>query len=116
MHARFLALALFGLATLLAAPTPAWTDLLGTSEEDRLLMETNPVLDRVGRENPAALGPILEKLRELTASARRVYSEDDLDPEDRAILDSNPAIEEIYRESPEAALDLLRLIREAVAN
>ena len=116
MHARLLALALFGLAAILAAPTPAWTDLLGTSEEDRSLMEANPVLDRIGRENPAALGPILEKLRELAASARRAHSADDLGPEDRAVLDNNPAIGEIYRESPEAALDLLRLIREAVAN
>lgn len=116
MHARVLAPALLGLAALLAAHAPASADLLGTSEGDRSLLEANPVLERIGRENPAALGPVLEKLRELTASARRAHAEDDLDPKDRAILDANPAIEEIYRESPEAALDLLRLIREAVAN
>lgn len=116
MHARLLALALLGLAALLAAPTPASADLLGTNEEGRSLLAANPVLERIGRENPAALGPIIEKLRELAASARRAHAEDGLDPKDRAILDANPAIEEIYRESPEAALDLLRLIRAAVAN
>jgi hypothetical protein len=113
---RRLTVALFALATLLAMPAPGWTDLLGTSAADHSLIEANPGLERIGRENPAALAPVLEKLREITASVRRVQAGDDLDPKDRDILDTNPAIEEIYRASPEAALDLLRLIREAVAN
>ena len=84
-----------------------------TLEQTRLLAE-NPILAELRRENPEALGPILEDLEQLTGQTRKGLPHDRLDPVDRGILETNPSLELVFRESPEAALDLIRLIREAV--
>ena len=87
-------------------------------ESDDAIIEANPLLQRLQRENPELLREALERLRTPVpaTSSRRTLERDAPKPEteaDRAILDENPAFASLYRESAEAALDLLRLIREA---
>lgn len=79
------------------------------------LIEANPVLERIARERPEALGPILDRLR-APRPGSRVLAQDRAEAPDGAqggLLAENPALADYYRDSPEAALDLLRLIREA---
>ena len=96
---------------------------VGTGAADRLesddaIIEANPVLQRLRRENPELLREVLERLRTAVParSRRRALGGELPAPAteaDRQILDENPAFADLYRESAEAALDLLRLIREA---
>ena len=101
------------LAALISQAAPA--DLVGREAGDRALLEANPVLERIARERPEALGPILERIR--TPSPRHgPVAAAPSEPPDRAqdgLLAENPALADYLRSSPEAALDLLRLIREA---
>ena len=90
-------------------------DLVGRDAPQRTLIEANPVLERIARERPEALGPILDRLR-APGSGSRARAPDRAEAPDGAhggILAENPALADYYRDSPEAALDLLRLIREA---
>ena len=103
------------LAALFSQAAPA--DLVGREAADRALLEANPVLERIAREHPEALGPILDRLRAPVPPSRRgPVAAKPSDPPDRAqdgLLAENPALADYLRSSPEAALDLLRLIREA---
>ena len=102
------------LAALISQAAPA--DLVGREAGDRALLEANPVLERIARERPEALGPILERLRAPAPSPRHGPAAAPSEPPDRAqdgLLAENPALADYVRSSPEAALDLLRLIREA---
>ena len=103
------------LAALISQAAPA--DLVGREAGDRALLEANPVLERIARERPEALGPILERLRAPAPSPRHgPAAAAPSEPPDRAqdgLLAENPALADYVRSSPEAALDLLRLIREA---
>ena len=104
-----------GLLAALASPA----DLVGGEAADRALLEANPVLERIARERPEALGPILDRLRAPATSSSPRHgpaAAKPSEPPDRAqdaLLAENPALADYYRSSPEAALDLLRLIREA---
>ena len=104
----------------------AAADLIGTVEDreaadprsDDAIVEANPVLQRLGTENPELLRDALERLRAPASvrSRRRSLAREVLEQESeafRATLDENPDLARYYRESPEAALDLLHLIREA---
>ena len=104
----------------------AAADLIGTVEDreaadrrsDDAIVEANPVLQRLGTENPELLRDALERLRAPASvpSRRRSLAREALEQESeafRATLDENPDLARYYRESPEAALDLLHLIREA---
>jgi len=104
----------------------AAADLVGHAEvraavagkSDEELIGTNPVLERLGRESPALLGEVLERLRSPVPepSYRRSLVQDQpkpATPAETAVLAENPDLSQYHRESPEAALDLLRLIREA---
>ena len=109
------------LAAFVSHAAPA--DLVGLGAPERALLEANPILERIARERPEALGEILDRLNAPERSHRRgLETLDDTgdpgdtgDPDDAesGILDQNPDLADFYRESPEAALDLLRLIREA---
>ena len=112
------------LAVLASHAAPA--DLGGRSEThttvadamEQALIEANPILERIARERPEALGEILDRLRAPESSHRRSLEalDDTGDPEGAehdGILAENPALADYHRDSPEAALDLLRLIREA---
>ena len=103
------------LAALASHGAPA--DLVGRDAADRALLEANPVLERIARERPDALGEILDRLRAPAPSTRRSREEaEPAEPPDGALdglLAENPALADYYRSSPEAALDLLQLIREA---
>ena len=103
------------LAALFSQAAPA--DLVGREAADHALLEANPVLERIARERPEALGPILDRLRAPAPSSRRgPVAETPSEPPDRAqdgLLAENPALADYVRSSPEAALDLLHLIREA---
>ena len=105
------------LAALVSHAAPA--DLVGRdAPEQALLIEANPVLERIARERPEALGPILDRLRAPRPSLRRNRSPapgraEAPDGALGSLLAKNPALADYYRDSPEAALDLLRLIREA---
>ena len=101
----------------------AAADLVGQAEvraavagkSDEELIGANPILGRLGRESPALLDEVLERLRtpapELSYS--RSLAQDPPKPAEAAVLAENPDLSQYHRESPEAALDLLRLIREA---
>lgn len=104
----------------------AAADLIGHAEiraavagkSDEALIAANPVLERLGRESPALLGEVLERLRSPVPepSYRRSLVQDQpkpATPAETAVLAENPDLSQYHRESPEAALDLLRLIREA---
>ena len=105
----------------------AAADLIGTVEDreapadrrsDDAIVEANPVLQRLGTENPELLRDALERLRAPASvrSRRRSFAREALEQQSeafRATLDENPDLARYYRESPEAALDLLHLIREA---
>ena len=87
-------------------------------ESDDAIIEANPVLQRLRRENPELLGKVLERLRAAVPAKSRGRAlggnvSGPATEADREILDENPAFADLYRESAEAALDLLRLIREA---
>lgn len=87
-------------------------------ESDDAIIEANPALQRLRRENPELLREVLERLRATVPakSSRRALGGNLPGPAtdaDREILEENPAFADLYRESAEAALDLLRLIREA---
>ena len=103
------------LAALAAHGAPA--DLVGRDAAERALLEANPILERIARERPDALGEILERLRAPRPAHRRSReAEEPAGPPDAAqdaLLAENPALADYYRGSPEAALDLLQLIREA---
>ena len=105
------------LAALVSQAAPA--DLVGREAADRALLEANPVLERIARERPEALGPILDRLRAPVPSSRRgPVATKPSEPPDRAqdgILAENPALADHFRSSPEAALDLLRLIPQSDA-
>ena len=101
------------LAALAAHAAPA--DLVGREAADHALLEANPVLERIARERPEALGPILDRLR-APALRHGAAAAKPPEPPDRAqdaLLAENPALADYLRSSPEAALDLLHLIREA---
>ena len=86
----------------------------GKSED--ALIAANPVLERLGRENPTLLREVIDRLRSPVRSHRRTLTYDAPRPAtdaENTILTENPDLAVFYRESPEAALDLLRLIREA---
>ena len=104
----------------------AAADLVGHTEiraavagkSDEALIAANPVLERLGRESPALLREVLERLRSPVPepSYRRSLAQDQpkpATPAETAVLAENPDLSQYHRESPEAALDLLRLIREA---
>ena len=103
------------LAAIFSQAAPA--DLVGREAADRALLEANPVLERIARERPEALGPILDRLRAPASPSRRgPAAAKPSEPPGRAqdaLLAENPALADYLRGSPEAALDLLRLIREA---
>ena len=103
------------LAALVSQAAPA--DLVGREAADHALLEANPVLERIARERPEALGPILDRLRAPAPAPRHgPAAAKPPEPPDRAqdaLLAENPALADYLRSSPEAALDLLRLIREA---
>lgn len=89
-----------------------------SGKSDAELVGANPVLERLGRESPALLAEVLERLRAPAPepSYRRGLVRDHPKPAtqaETAVLAENPDLSEYHRESPEAALDLLRLIREA---
>ena len=101
----------------------AVADLVGQAEvraavagkSDEELIDANPVLERLGRESPALLDEVLERLRAPAPepSYSRSLVQDPPKPAEAAVLAENPDLSRYHRESPEAALDLLRLIREA---
>ena len=104
------------LAAFLSQAAPA--DLVGRDAPERALLAANPVLERIARERPEALGPILDRLRAPRPSLRRTRPPapgraEAPDGAPGSLLAKNPALADYYRDSPEAALDLLRLIREA---
>ena len=104
------------LAALVSHAAPA--DLVGHDALQRALIEANPVLERIARERPEALGEILDRLRAPAPAPRRsprAQQGAPVQPDgvQGALLAENPALADYYRDSPEAALDLLRLIREA---
>ena len=103
------------IAALASHAAPA--DLVGIEAPERALLEANPILERIARERPEALGEILDRLRAPERPHRRGLEtlDDTGDPDgaEDGILEENPDLADYYRESPEAALDLLRLIREA---
>ena len=103
------------LAALVSQAAPA--DLVGRDAPVQALIEANPVLERIARERPEALGEILDRLRAPDPSLRRSPRTPDRteapDGAQDGLLAENPALADYYRDSPEAALDLLRLIREA---
>ena len=101
------------LAALVSHAAPG--DLVGRDAPQRALIEANPVLERIARERPEALGPILDRLR-APRPGSRARAQDRAEAPDGAqggLLAENPALADYYRDSPEAALDLLHLIREA---
>ena len=90
-------------------------------ENYRQMLEENPSLLKIYRQDPGKGLDILEQVyrmllptRTLAPSAPYPIGVGRPGPEDKLILDTNPTLTEIYRTSPEAALDLIRLIREAV--
>ena len=104
----------------------AGADLVGSTKvraavagkSDGALIGANPVLERLGRESPAVLREVLERLRSPAPepSSSRSLVQEQPKPATHAetvVLAENPDLSQYYRESPEAALDLLRLIREA---
>ena len=103
------------LAVLVSHAAPA--DLIGHDTPQRALIKANPILERIARERPEALGEILDRLRApepaLRRSLRASGRAEAPDDAQGDILAENPALADYYRDSPEAALDLLRLIREA---
>ena len=100
------------LAALVSQAAPA--DLVGRDASQRALLEANPVLERIARERPEALGPILDLLRAPRVErATRHPPPAGAEVPPGGLLAKNPALADYYRDSPEAALDLLHLIREA---
>lgn len=91
--------------------------LATAGKSDQTLIESNPALQRLARENPDALEEVLVLLRTpMSQAARhRILVEDGQQGHDDhgGVLARNPDLAQYYRESPEAFLDLLRLIRQA---
>lgn len=84
------------------------------SARQHRLVDDNPALAAVARDNPGALPALLEAIERLLPTAKGALAPGpDYPPKAAAMLGENPDLAAIYRQSPEAALDLLRLIREA---
>ena len=110
------------LAVILFQPCEAGADLVGTVTErdavagrtDGELINANPLLLQLRREQPEVLPAILLQLRTSRSdTGRGLDALASMSDEEIELLALNPDLDGLYRESPEAALDLLRLIREA---